>query len=303
MKPTVSIGIPVYNESANITYVLDDLSRQKSESYILEHIIILSDGSTDGTQDLIKKYPNPRIMLIENKTRVGVAEASNMIFEKMESDICVFLNGDIAIQDTGFIDAIIQPIVEGAADMTSCSLDELPPHTFFEKIIYVGMQYKKNMFLTYKDGSNLFNCRGPARAFSKKLYKEMRLVRGLADDMYSYLYCVEQGYRFVFVPNASIAYKLPDHFTDHVRQSIRFFQSAKALKKRFDPKFLQEHYFVPKLFFLRETTKAFMQSPFLMTLYIIVTVCTSLVGQIPFIPDARVHWTLAKSSKKLHTSS
>ena len=60
MKPTVTIGIPSYNEAQNIGQLLESLLKQVSNSYILEKIIVCSDGSTDDTEQVVKKLESKR---------------------------------------------------------------------------------------------------------------------------------------------------------------------------------------------------------------------------------------------------
>ena len=57
-KPTLSIGIPAFNEEANIYFLLKDLLSQKMDQFNLERIIVNSDGSTDDTIEQVKRIKN-----------------------------------------------------------------------------------------------------------------------------------------------------------------------------------------------------------------------------------------------------
>ena len=48
-KLTVTIGIPAYNEEANVRNLLVSLLAQKETNFKLQEIIVVSDGSTDKT--------------------------------------------------------------------------------------------------------------------------------------------------------------------------------------------------------------------------------------------------------------
>ena len=48
-KLTVSVGIPAYDEEANIKSLLEAILQQRQENFILKSIIVVSDGSTDRT--------------------------------------------------------------------------------------------------------------------------------------------------------------------------------------------------------------------------------------------------------------
>ena len=51
--PLISIIIPVYNSSL---FILDTLASLHAQSYKNFEIIIINDGSTDNSIDIIKKY-------------------------------------------------------------------------------------------------------------------------------------------------------------------------------------------------------------------------------------------------------
>ena len=53
----ISIVIPTYNRKEKLKYLLKTLMPQEQ---FLEEIIIVDDGSTDGTYEEIKSWPNPK---------------------------------------------------------------------------------------------------------------------------------------------------------------------------------------------------------------------------------------------------
>ena len=64
----ISIVIPTYNRKKQLKYLLNNLIKQKQ---FIEEIIVVDDGSTDGTFDEIKSLFNPliRIYRIKNSER------------------------------------------------------------------------------------------------------------------------------------------------------------------------------------------------------------------------------------------
>ena len=70
-KPTVTIGIPAYNEEANIKNLLDSILSQIQNNFIIDEIIVVSDGSSDKTADIVRSLNNSLINLIEDKERLG----------------------------------------------------------------------------------------------------------------------------------------------------------------------------------------------------------------------------------------
>ncbi|MEI7463322.1 MAG: glycosyltransferase family 2 protein, partial [Candidatus Taylorbacteria bacterium] len=57
----ISCIIPSFNEEARIGKVLDIVSNHPD----IGELIVVDDGSTDGTLDVIKKYPNVKLIVHE----------------------------------------------------------------------------------------------------------------------------------------------------------------------------------------------------------------------------------------------
>lgn len=153
MKTKVTIGIPAFNEQCNITELLSDLLSQKIDNFTLEKIIVASDGSTDDTNQLVRKIKNQKIILIASKVRKGMAYRENQICNLAKSDILVLLNADIRITDKNFLYRLILPIAQNRADLTSCRTVENTPKTLFEKILFISTKLKTKIFSTIKSSS------------------------------------------------------------------------------------------------------------------------------------------------------
>lgn len=92
----VSLGICAVNEEKNIGYLLNLLLKQ--EKYIKE-IIVICDGSSDKTPDIVKNIiSNNRskiiIKLILNRMRLGKSAAVNLFLKNATSEILVLESAD-----------------------------------------------------------------------------------------------------------------------------------------------------------------------------------------------------------------
>lgn len=105
-NPSVSIIVPVYNGASTIEICLESLLQQNYPADTYE-IIIIENGSTDNTTELIKKYP---VRLFHNDTR-GPAPARNLGIAKSEAEIVVFTDAD-CIADSNWINELIKPYRE-----------------------------------------------------------------------------------------------------------------------------------------------------------------------------------------------
>ena len=145
-KPTVTVGIPAYNEEKNIGNLLLELLNQKQSIFELEKVIVVSDGSTDGTVAKVKIIKNPQVMVIDNLERKGKPYRLNQLFENSKSDTLVILDADTLLQDKLFLEKLMKPVIKQKADLTSAGIEELEPKTFIQKMLKASMDFKKFIF-------------------------------------------------------------------------------------------------------------------------------------------------------------
>ncbi|MGO4294265.1 glycosyltransferase family 2 protein [Chitinophaga sp. RAB17] len=73
-KPTISVIFPVYNAAAHIVESLNSILRQTFGDF---EIILINDGSTDNTKDLILSISDKRIRYMENRRNLGLVHSLN----------------------------------------------------------------------------------------------------------------------------------------------------------------------------------------------------------------------------------
>ena len=66
----------------NIKKILDALHWQITENIVITNIVVVSSGSTDRTDDIVREYclKYPNFYLIREKERAGKAAAINSFF-------------------------------------------------------------------------------------------------------------------------------------------------------------------------------------------------------------------------------
>jgi glycosyltransferase involved in cell wall biosynthesis len=72
--PRVSVVLAVYNTERYVREAIDSILGQTFEDF---EFIIVNDGSTDGTTDILLSYEDPRIVLLRNEQNSGVTRALN----------------------------------------------------------------------------------------------------------------------------------------------------------------------------------------------------------------------------------
>ena len=109
----LSIIIPCYNESKTIISLINAVKRSPVTE---KEIIIVDDGSRDGTRDILSALDDPDIRVIFHKLNQGKGAALRTGFQEATGDICIVQDADLEYDPQEF-PLVIQPIIEGKADV------------------------------------------------------------------------------------------------------------------------------------------------------------------------------------------
>ena len=116
MDPLVSVIIPVYNVAPYLREALDSVVTQ---SYKALQIIIIDDGSTDGSGSICDEYTrDSRVTVIHRKNR-GLSSARNAGLELMTGEYVCFLDPDDAFHSE-FIKVLLNTVIAGNRDIAVC---------------------------------------------------------------------------------------------------------------------------------------------------------------------------------------
>lgn len=107
----VAAVVPAYNEEERIPAVLDAIKAAK----LVDEIVVVSDGSTDRTYDIASS--DPAVKAVELEVNRGKGGAMRAGAESTDADVVLFLDADLIGMDGEKVDAIIQPLIDGSADM------------------------------------------------------------------------------------------------------------------------------------------------------------------------------------------
>ena len=121
----ISIIIPVYNTGKHIKKCLDSIITQTA--IIDREIIIINDGSTDNSEDLIKQYIQKHEQSANikyySKENEGVAKTRNYGIEKSASDYIMFLDSDDYIEPNTL--EILQKHIDDGIDLIKFKLQRV----------------------------------------------------------------------------------------------------------------------------------------------------------------------------------
>lgn len=154
--------VPAYNEAVRIKHVLDVLTTYPGFS----DIIIIDDGSTDNTEDVVKKYP---VNYIKNSSNQGKGYAMDIGVNNAKSDVILFVDADVSGLTHKIIGDLVRPVIAGEVDM------------------FIGMRNRKLYYL--HNIIIIIPLLGGERAVTKKLWQSL-------PSYYKHRFRVEAGLNF-----------------------------------------------------------------------------------------------------------
>src|SRR3989304_2982476 len=111
---TVSICIPVYNEAPWVAALLDRVLAVELAGWEKE-IVVVDDGSTDGTAAILKPYAQSgKIALIEQKPNQGKGAALKRAFQRARGEVLLVQDADLEYDPKEY-PRLLAPIEDGRA--------------------------------------------------------------------------------------------------------------------------------------------------------------------------------------------
>ncbi len=116
MKPLVSVIIPVYNVRPYLREALDSVINQ---TYRNLEIIIVDDGSTDGSGVICDEYKkDSRVRVIHQENR-GLSGARNTGLDEMTGEYVAFLDPDDALHPD-MVEVMMEALLRHGAELAVC---------------------------------------------------------------------------------------------------------------------------------------------------------------------------------------
>ena len=116
--PTTTLAaiVPAYNEATRIGKVIAVLCRIDA----IDEIIVVDDGSIDGTSAEARQAArgDPRLRVLRHKTNKGKGQALFDGWKATRSRYLLLLDADLINLRAEHVEALIEPVIEGQAEMT-----------------------------------------------------------------------------------------------------------------------------------------------------------------------------------------
>lgn len=296
---SVSIGIPAYNEAANISNLLQSLLLQKQKGFIVSEIIVNSDASADKTVTIVNKLQkkHPIITVINNKKRRGKYFRVNQLLHQFKGDILILLDADIVPVGDNFISKLVKEITSNPqAKMVAAHNILLRPRSFVGKAICANFTLWDFIRLSIPKYEHAANFYGTATAFPGNFAHSITIPSNLTDP-HLYLYLIankKNGFRYC--REAEVLQNSITNISDYIKFYRRTIgKKDKNLEKLFGIK-TEEVYYFPFQYKLLGLSKAFLSQPFYTLLGIVLgryaeKKAASKINKLPI-------WNITTSSKK-----
>jgi cellulose synthase/poly-beta-1,6-N-acetylglucosamine synthase-like glycosyltransferase len=197
--PLVSIVVPAYNEAHQIRDTIESLLAQ---DYPVERrqILVLSDASSDGTDDIVRQYASRGVELMRAPARAGKTAAENASLALIRGDIVVNTDSSVRLDARAvrlLVDALDDPTV-GVASTADVSVSNGDRGNSAEAG-YVGYEMGVRMLETRSGG--IVGASGSGYAIRIQLHR-VRVREDLSRDFSAALTARRHGFRAVSVPDA-----------------------------------------------------------------------------------------------------
>lgn len=301
-KTTVTIGIPAHNEGANIKNLLESILFQNQTNFTLEKIIVLSDNSTDGTEEKVKKFAenNSIVKLSADRRRMGKNERLNQLYKTNRSDIVINFDADIVLKGKAVLEKMVAPFFDAKVGIVSANSRPIKGTNFVEKMANASENLWYEVRKDLNSGNNIYNIPGCATAVTRSFADDFRFPKNsCADELFQYLTSVEKGLEFRFVKDAIVLYHSPAKLKELFRQFSRFLSDAGKITPHFKGKIdnIEKIFEVPVSLKIKGVLKSFITNPFYTTIAIIFQIFLRI-----FPTKDEMHkkgmWNVVTSTKK-----
>ena len=165
----LSIIIPAFNEAA----FLPEVIRRVGETPYDKEIIIVDDGSTDGTREYLKGLVSEGIKVIVHEKNMGKGAAMRTGIAVASGDVVIVQDADLEYDPKDY-PVLLEPIMQGKADVVYGSRFLGGPHRvlfFWHSIGNSLITLISNMFTDL----NLTDMETGYKAFRKKVFETITI--------------------------------------------------------------------------------------------------------------------------------
>jgi len=241
--PLVSLIIPVLNEEKSIKNTVDSLLNLNYPKNKFE-VIIVDDGSTDNTKEIVGSYKDKRVRLILNEHKgIGKASALNNGILNAKGEIVGCVDADCYVNT----DSLMNMIGHFKSDEVGAvitSVKVLNPRSFFEKmqrIEYILTSFIRRL-MSYV--GTLQVTPGALSLYKKSVIDKVGYFdeNNLTEDYEIALRLINNHYRVVMESSIDTYTYVPENMKDLWTQRVRWFRGFILNNLKYKHMFMNRKY-------------------------------------------------------------
>lgn len=185
----VSIIIPAHNAEE---YILRAVSSAINQTYKNVEVIVVNDGSTDKTEEIVKSVSDERVRIF-NVENSGVSRARNVGLDEATGEYITFMDSDDALTNDA-VELLVKALEESGAEVCLGNQIKLPHNAqAYEESIGNGEMRKlsgeKALSYSLMDHPIGYSCL--ANLYKKELVEDIRFIEGkdIHEDSYFMFLC------------------------------------------------------------------------------------------------------------------
>lgn len=276
--PFVSIIIPVHNEENNIEKALNSVFKT---DYRKKEVIVVDDGSTDKTLEILNRYSRKKPIRIISLKRSGKAKSLNAGIRKATGEIVICADADV-IMSKSAISNLIKYFSDPKIGAVAAHVEIANKEGFVRRS--GNLEYDL-YFLTELAQSflKMTTVTGAMTAFRKKALIEVGLFdpRMIAEDRDITYKLLKAGYQTIYCCDAKVYINVLNDMKDLVKQRYRWDRGIfRAMLKHMKAMSLNKFkYFlglINKLFFGLNDALLYLYFEYFVSIWVIIFTLVSL---------------------------
>jgi len=220
----ISVGIMAFNEEKNIGKLLKAILSQKLKKIKIKEIVVVSDGSTDKTDKIIRSFmkKNKIIKLITGNKRKGKALAINQFINVAKSKILVLESADTTPKKD-CIEKLCLPLL--IKNVGICASHPIPINN---KGCFMGFVINLLWGLHHK-----ISLKSPKFGELIAFKNVIKVIPNTAvDEEYIAMFIQKKGFIIRYIPDAIVSNKGPTIINDFLLQRRRIYCGHLELRKK-----------------------------------------------------------------------
>lgn len=172
----ISVVVPVFNEEKTVGLVLETLIRSR----LFSQIVCVNDGSTDKSQEVIKKFTG-KVTAVNLKQNMGKGYSLAEGVVRCDSELVLFLDADFSNLNLSHLKALIEPMKKNDTDaVIGLTSDSFVSRKIFSHLSGQRIFFKKDLIPLI---SRMKESRYGVEVFLSKAFKKKNVTKVILKDL------------------------------------------------------------------------------------------------------------------------